>query len=311
MTGLTEVYDGGSLRRLTIGASLFVVGAAAALAGIVLATTAFGADLLGVLGAREVAGVLAGLGVPVALVGVLTTLPARPRVRVASVLGLAVAGFAVGLFWMAYPSNWVHGDRLAGPTVAVYFVGVVVVFWALFAGVATFQRRRSPGGTVQLEVRDGEPRIVTVPRRIRSTLGGGVGLLGGVPDPGPETQTATRSDGGTATAQTRTRTRTRARGDADATADDPELSERERASRRSGADPYCGNCERFRYVRTEDGLEPFCGYDGTLMDDMDACENWTANTDRTTELDELSTPRGQHRDGSDSGRGTDHAEVLD
>jgi len=269
MTGLTEVYDGGSLRRLTIGASLFVVGAAAALAGIVLATTAFGADLLGVLGAREVAGVLAGLGVPVALVGVLTTLPARPRVRVTSVLGLAVAGFAVGLFWMAYPSNWVHGDRLAGPTVAVYFVGVVVVFWTLFAGVATFQRRRSPGGTVRLEVRDGEPRIVTVPRRLRSTLGGGVGLLGGVPDTGPETQTATRSDGGT----TASASDAGGSGDGDATA----VSERERARRRPGADPYCGNCEEFRYVRTEDGLEPYCGFHETLMDDMDACEDWTPN----------------------------------
>jgi hypothetical protein len=284
MTSLTEVYDGdGSLHRLTLGVVLFGAGATATLAGVVLATTTFGADLLGMYGAREVAGVLAGLGVPTALVGVLTALPARPRVRAASVAGGAVAAGGVGMFSIAYPAEWVVDGGLAAPTLVVYFLGVVVAFWALFVGVATFQRRRSPGGTVRLEVRDGETRIVRVPKRLRSTLSGGVGLFGSTPDPGVETQTApARSDGGTTTAPP------------DAT------TERDRARRDSGVDPYCGNCEQFRYVRTDDGLVPYCGLHEELMDDMEACEEWIANTGDGTELGSLGGDTGGRSEASAS-----------
>ena len=40
-------------------------------------------------------------------------------------------------------------------------------------------------------------------------------------------------------------------------------------------DSYCGNCARFDYVRTDDGMQPYCGEFDELMDDMDACEEWT------------------------------------
>lgn len=50
-------------------------------------------------------------------------------------------------------------------------------------------------------------------------------------------------------------------------------------SRRSGddtaADHYCGSCEQFRYVRTEDGMQPYCELDEEFMESMDACEDWT------------------------------------
>lgn len=51
----------------------------------------------------------------------------------------------------------------------------------------------------------------------------------------------------------------------------------------SGADPhpnqdlYCGNCSHFRYVRTDRGMQPYCGLHSEVMDDMDACEEWTPN----------------------------------
>ncbi|WP_138005044.1 DUF7139 domain-containing protein [Halalkalirubrum salinum] len=40
-------------------------------------------------------------------------------------------------------------------------------------------------------------------------------------------------------------------------------------------DRYCGSCSHFQYVRTDDGIQPYCGYHSALMDDMDPCEEWT------------------------------------
>ncbi|MEZ3115516.1 hypothetical protein RYH80_06245 [Halobaculum sp. MBLA0147] len=42
----------------------------------------------------------------------------------------------------------------------------------------------------------------------------------------------------------------------------------------SPADSYCGSCAHFQYVRTEDGMEPYCGHHDVVMDDMDACSDW-------------------------------------
>jgi len=43
------------------------------------------------------------------------------------------------------------------------------------------------------------------------------------------------------------------------------------------ADQYCGNCEHFSYVRTEDGMTPHCGHTSEYMEDMEACEDWSPN----------------------------------
>ena len=43
-------------------------------------------------------------------------------------------------------------------------------------------------------------------------------------------------------------------------------------------DRYCGNCGHFRYVRTENGLSPYCGYHEEVMDDMEPCLGWTPNS---------------------------------
>jgi len=42
-------------------------------------------------------------------------------------------------------------------------------------------------------------------------------------------------------------------------------------------DRYCGNCAHFRYVQTDRGLSPYCGYHDEVMDDMDSCFEWTSN----------------------------------
>ncbi|OYR41802.1 hypothetical protein [Halorubrum sp. Hd13] len=47
------------------------------------------------------------------------------------------------------------------------------------------------------------------------------------------------------------------------------------AARDGPGDTYCGNCTHFDYVRTDQGMQPYCDHHDELMDDMDACEEWT------------------------------------
>ncbi len=47
------------------------------------------------------------------------------------------------------------------------------------------------------------------------------------------------------------------------------------AARDGPGDTYCGNCAQFEYVRTDQGMQPYCGHHDELMDDMDACDQWT------------------------------------
>jgi len=53
------------------------------------------------------------------------------------------------------------------------------------------------------------------------------------------------------------------------------ISSREHAEQ--VADRYCGNCKHFRYVRTDEGMQPYCGFHGEQMDDMEACADWSPN----------------------------------
>ena len=47
------------------------------------------------------------------------------------------------------------------------------------------------------------------------------------------------------------------------------------AARDGPGDTYCGNCAEFDYVRTDDGMRPYCGHYDEVMDDMEACEQWS------------------------------------
>lgn len=57
----------------------------------------------------------------------------------------------------------------------------------------------------------------------------------------------------------------------------PGVDESGTDSREKGtaADHYCGSCTHFQYVRTEEGMQPYCGLDDEPMDSMDACDEWT------------------------------------
>ncbi|MFC6836526.1 DUF7139 domain-containing protein [Halomarina ordinaria] len=298
MTSLTEVYEGGSggtnLRRLYLGVLLFLTGVALVIGGIVFATADPRAGLFGMewWQQREAAGVLAGVGLPAMFLGVSAVLPASRRLRTWSVVGAAVTLCGAGLFYAVYPENWIQGEpSYALHVVAVYFLGTTITVACLFLGVVNFKTRNDPGGTVKLEVtREGETRIVEVDR---SRLGGlgGVGFLGDPPDGSVETQTARatpRSDGGsesastassaTGTASSETPSRPADPGSASTPTPDEGAELVAEASPRNAPDTYCGNCTHFRYVRTDDGLRPYCGYHAEVMDDMDPCPQWERNT---------------------------------
>jgi hypothetical protein len=344
MTSLGEVYGGdgsdGSLRRLYVGVGLFVVGAAMLLVAIGVTTT----DVLVRQGftvgeARELGGVVGGVGVPAVFLGVLTVLPAARRTRAAAVVGASVSLLGVGLFAHAYPCRWVGatcgtGADLTLPTVGVYFLGTMTTFWCLFVGVANFKTRNDPGGTARLDVvKRGETRVVEVDRSEPSF--GGVGFFGATPDGEVDTQTASATDGGAderalsevggptdddgsearagagdggsgSRASDRTRS-SRARPWEEG--ETLSRAERERRSRpapgvkstassdgggaatrtnrpgegaevvsapgdRPAGDAYCGSCRHFRYVRTDDGMQPYCAAHTEVMDDMTACPDW-------------------------------------
>jgi MFS family permease len=265
MASLAEAYGarGVGPRRLRAGVGLFAVGALAVFAGVLMATTDLVAGSgLTVLEARELAGVVAGLGLPLSFLAVVAVLPASRPVRAAAVIGGAIAVLGVGLFTWAYPTRWVGtpGPNATHLVAAVYLLGALTVGLCLFWTVARFKARSDPGGTVRLEVTEAGTRVVSVSEDLRRRLGG-VGFLGVSPDGDTPTQTARpgRTDGG-------------------ATTDDAVVLGESEDGPGSLADPYCGNCARFRYVRVDGEIQPYCGAHEEFMDDMDPCDQWEPNT---------------------------------
>jgi cytochrome c biogenesis protein CcdA len=297
MTSLSNVYERdvgevASRRRVFVGLSLFAVGAVAVVAGIVLATTSVGQRLgLSVLGARELAGVLAGLGVPAAFLGSFTVLPSSGRTQAGAVIGGGLAVFGVSLFAVAYPANWVGSTAVAPdytlPVVVVYFLGVITTFWCLFLAVANFKTRNDPGGTVRMEVTEGgTTRILEVTGSVPGF--GGVGLFGTDTETGVETQTNTGDGGEVLYARDENPTPARGTGTAsdggaataEATADAEPVPDEvvEAAQTRGRPDPYCGNCQHFQYVRVDGEIRPACTLNEVVMNDMEACDEWAANS---------------------------------
>jgi hypothetical protein len=383
MTSLGEAYGGAGTdrRRLYLGVGLFLVGSVALVAAIVATST----DLVTGAGysvgeVREFGGIVGGIGVPLALLGVFTVMPAARRTRAAAVVGASVSMLGVALFSHAYPCRWVNATcgpaaaDLTLPTVGIYFLGAMTTLWCLLVGVANLKTRNDPGGTATVDVvRKNETRVVEVDDP--SPGFGGIGLFGADPDGEVATQTASdggadddpvvRSPGGsgagtparsaatgssqtgagtgvgnTGTAtqdapgsstavggqtqtqtQTQTRTRTRTRsGSATGTASSTNGTGRDAGDRarttgdagagvaasggrktrstadatggggtgtgstgaegsRPAGDAYCGSCRHFEYVRTDEGMQPYCGHHEELMEDMDACDAWEARGD--------------------------------
>ncbi|MFB6142802.1 MAG: hypothetical protein ABEJ30_05605 [Halorientalis sp.] len=289
MTSLTDVYERGvglvaTRERVYAGLALFAVGAVMVVVAIVLATTGLGEALgLGTFGARELAGVLAGLGVPAAVLGSFAVLPASERARAAAVIGGSLSLLGVALFRAVYPRHWVGSPAaldLTLPVAVVYLAGTIATFWCLFVAVANFETRTDPGGTVRMEVTEaGTTRVLEVTGSVPGF--GSVGLFGNDPDGEVATQTnreatlyeADPTPGGPAASDGGATTQ-----EADAPAGETPDAVEQVATPRGQPDPYCGNCEQFQYVRVDGEMRPACTLHKEIMDDMDACDDWQANS---------------------------------
>jgi hypothetical protein len=230
-----------------------------------------------------------------------------------AVMGVALFTYAYPCRWSGSLCGAGKPD-LTLLTVGIYFLGAMLTFWVLFVGVANFKTRNDPGGTAKVNVtRKHETKYVPV-ERSRGGFGG-IGFFGGTPDGEVETQTGggskptgasgRASDGGTdaesitspldgsstaanggapATANGGTRSPRSSRSSAGAsTTTDASESRaaagdgaRDSAGAPSPGDTYCGNCAHFEYVRTDAGIQPYCGAHEELMDDMDPCEDWAS-----------------------------------
>jgi len=309
MTSLSDVYEGGvgtaaGQQRRLLGAGLFVAGAAMVVGAIPIATTDLAAGFgLGLYEARELAGVLAGLGLPAVFVGIFAVLPAGRATRATAAIGASVAIFGVVVFTTAYPNNWLAtAPALAAGTVGLYAAGTLVTFWCLFVGVATFKTRNEPGGSARLELTDeGTVRVVT--EESGSVPGfGSVGMFGSDPDGDVSTQT---NRGGEEPAPSESRSRRGSSGErradvgpagdrpgdvqpagdgaggvqpAGESGTDPAAASadlQQAVAERGQPDQYCGNCTHFEYVRADGEITPYCGFYGELLEDMDACDQWT------------------------------------
>ncbi|QFU81221.1 DUF7139 domain-containing protein [Natronorubrum aibiense] len=327
MTSLTEAYDGSarevaSPRRLYTGTALVLLGAVLAVVAVLVATT----DLLGEYALAlskgmapqfatvRAAGVLAGLSVPIVLVGVFVVLPASRRVQATAAISASLCLLGVALFWHAYPEHWRYGgDQLTLEVSVIYLLGLITAIWCLFAAIATFKRRNDPGGMLEMNVTRHNTTVVKADESADDSSGlGGIGFFGGTPDGEVETQTNADDAGDTtlsyddasvesvpksgANTGTGTETdRSRARAAGVATSDggtaasdlsspldagdgyDAEIVDAPTDEPAEPTDRYCGNCSQFEYVRSSDGMVPYCAHHETAMDDMDACEEWTPN----------------------------------
>ncbi|WP_136717635.1 DUF7139 domain-containing protein [Halorientalis salina] len=185
MPSLSEAYDGRrggtdgrDPRRVALGAGVSLCGAGALVTALLVVTTplaaVFGAT--DPLAAKHLAGVLAGLGGPAILLGVVAVLPSKRRQQLGVIAGAAIATAGVWLFSYAYPSRWVLAeDPLVFETAIVYFIGGFVALWFVFVALANFRRRNNPHGRVTLEIqREGETQRVEVSRsEYRAMVGDG------------------------------------------------------------------------------------------------------------------------------------------
>ncbi len=318
MTSLTEVYDGTApgvtSRRLYTGTALVLLGAVLAVVAVLVATTdLFGGYVVALSGGIapqfatvRIGGILAGLSVPTALVGVFVVLPASRRVQAAAVISASLCLLGVALFWHAYPTHWRgYGQQLTLEVSVVYLLGLLTSVWSLFSAVATFKRRNDPGGTLQMNVTRHNKTVIEANDEDASGGLGGIGFLGSTPDGEVETQTNTDDTSAALSYDERSSAPSqqsasspssqRSRRVGAATSDggsavsdisspldagdgrDAEIVESTPDQSAEPTDRYCGNCADFEYVRSSDGMVPYCARHETAMDDMDACEEWTPN----------------------------------
>lgn len=166
MTSLDEAYDGDSPvsrpRQAAAGGTLVGIGVLAIVAAMAAVWTGGQST-----SAKLSAGLAAGVGIPLMLLGIVVVLPASTRTRVGVLFGTLLSGSGLWLFQYAYPSRWTRtADPLAFETLLLYGLGCAIAVWFVFTAIANTRLRNNPQGTVSLEVvTQGETKTVEVSHR--------------------------------------------------------------------------------------------------------------------------------------------------
>ena len=322
MTSLAETYNstkgGPSLRRLTFGLTLFLMGSMLVVSGIGVTTTQllYGTDPAALTAKRQLGGVLAGVGVPAVLVGVFAILPSARLTKAAAAVGTGISLMGVLLFDHAYPCQWSGAVCGAGKpdltllTVAVFSFGTMVTFWCLFVGVTNlratdaesdpFESSQNASAGNQSDATSGAFGLFTTSRDETNTTP--------TSDGGTEAESITSPFDPTAASESsesprspQTNTNPHSNPREQRSEPSPVQSKRPSPTPRSSSarthpenekntwrsadvdaslgDQYCGNCAHFEYVKTDSGIEPYCAAHDELMDDMVPCEEWASRTD--------------------------------
>ncbi|MFB6211927.1 MAG: permease [Halobacteriales archaeon] len=134
-----------------LGFALFFGGIAFGLLGFVIflgsvGVTA-GTDLFWQL--REIAIVLATIGLPAFLIGIVVLLPVSDRARYGAAVGGAVSLIAVIAFIAVYPQNWnvQAGPDYSAEGIAVYAIGLAILVAATGAALVAHQLERVRPGS--------------------------------------------------------------------------------------------------------------------------------------------------------------------
>jgi hypothetical protein len=130
-----------------LGFGLFFVGIALAVVGLALFLWSAGLEAGSVFywNLRQVAIVLASLGLPAGMVGIVVLLPVDRRALYAAGGGLAVCGLAMAFFVAVYPANWnvQSAADYSAQGIALYAIGLVVVLASTAAALVAYQLERS------------------------------------------------------------------------------------------------------------------------------------------------------------------------
>ncbi|MDY6780486.1 MAG: hypothetical protein SV760_08080 [Halobacteria archaeon] len=293
MPSLAEVYERSvgeaeNYERLYLGLGILALGTLMLIAGGVIGVSMPVASLFGADNATEqwdLGGVLAGIGIPLALIGIFTVLPTSKENNRVAAAGIGLGFLGVLSFVYAYPHMW-YSDPvdLTWLVFLIYGTGIIVDLWALFRSVLDIEVSL-PRNSISLEYvnEDGEVEEVSLEdvrtRDGSAETGSGVGGVGASFDVGgADAEVMDGNKGG---------------GRKERDLDDAEVTRSEGGERDGGVagngfsgDRYCGNCAFYDYVRDGDGSAPYCRFHDRVLEDLEACEEYEVRVGKVGEGDD-------------------------
>jgi len=280
MENLTTVYERNvgpvqSLERLYVGTALFLAGTAFMLGAIIGASTDLLVALFGMeeWQAWEIAGILGGVGLPMIFLGLVSVLPLDDHTETRIKQGSLITFAGIVLFLYVYPYHWnVPEQDYTVYVLLTYATGLGMTLFYAFRTLATYNPRTDV--VVNHTPRDGESSDTDD----TPSFGSGAGLATDTP-PEDDPRYNTDTDDGLLIDQEYTEN-----GEilSDSEDDDDMNPDVDAAVDAPGDSPYhdkyCGSCEHFEYRDGVGGMVPHCGLHDENMDDLDACEDWSGNT---------------------------------